>query len=188
MARLYYRLLKDLGVFASAEERAADARSAAEAAAKKKADAAEKARQDAERRAFQSAGLPYTAQQQQNPPATTRPSASSATTTTAASAAGFVESIGADLADNGVGGLKGMLKKIREAGGGVLFVDEVIMSIVLLCGGAAVCGTRAIEGGEVLPKRCFGPSLLHSSAVVRVLLLCLVRVRSYIHGHVDRSM
>ncbi|CAN0562104.1 unnamed protein product, partial [Ectocarpus sp. 12 AP-2014] len=35
VARLYYRLLKDLGVFASAEERAADARAAAEAAAKK---------------------------------------------------------------------------------------------------------------------------------------------------------
>ncbi|CAM9360644.1 unnamed protein product [Ectocarpus sp. 12 AP-2014] len=128
VARLYYRLLKDLGVFASAEERAADARAAAEAAAKKKADDAEKARQDAERRAFQSAGLPYTAQQQQqqlqNPPATPRASASSTTTAAAASATGFVETTGADLADNGVGGLKDMLKKIREAGGGVLFVDE----------------------------------------------------------------
>ncbi|CAN0163486.1 unnamed protein product, partial [Ectocarpus sp. 4 AP-2014] len=126
VARLYYRLLKELGVFASAEERAADARAAAEAAAKKKADDTEKARQDAERRAFQSAGLPYTAQQQQlqNPPATPRAPASSTTTATAASAAGFVETTGADLADNGVGGLKGMLKKIREVGGGVLFVDE----------------------------------------------------------------
>lgn len=159
MARLYHRLLKDLGVFASAEERAADARAAAEAAAKKKADDAEKARQDAERRAFQSAGLPYTAQQQQqqqqNPPATPRASASSTTTAAAASVAGFVETTGADLADNGVGGLKDMLKKIREAGGGVLFVDEVIR-IALLRGWRRCCGARASRGVGSCPTSALG--------------------------------
>lgn len=36
-----------------------------------------------------------------------------------------METTGAALADKGVGGLKEMLEKIRKAGGGVLFVDEV---------------------------------------------------------------
>ncbi|CAN0298439.1 unnamed protein product, partial [Hapterophycus canaliculatus] len=36
----------------------------------------------------------------------------------------FVETTGADLANKGVRGVKEMLDKIREAGGGVLFVDE----------------------------------------------------------------
>lgn len=126
MARLYYRLLKDLGVFASAEEKARSAQEAADAKAKKKADAAEKAKQDQERRLFQSAGLPYNAQNPTSmggaPAQAPAPPASSAA---ASAATGFVETTGADLADQGVAGLKGMLKKIKNAGGGVLFVDEV---------------------------------------------------------------
>lgn len=126
VARLYYQLLKDLGVFAAAEEKAREAQHAAETAAKKKADAAEKARQDAERRAFQSAGLPYT----ESAARASAPTAGSGTASPSASAGsaakdGFVETTGAALADKGVAGLKEMLEKIRKAGGGVLFVDEV---------------------------------------------------------------
>lgn len=128
VARLYYRLLKDLRVFAAAESRAQDAKITAEAEAKKNADAAEKARQDAERRAFQSVGLPYTQSAARAGAGTSTPTATSASARLAestAATAGFVETTGADLADKGVRGLKDMLKKIREAGGGVLFVDEV---------------------------------------------------------------
>lgn len=118
-------------MFSSAEERARKAKAAAEAKAKKKADAAEKARQDAERRAFQSAGLPYTP----STPAPAATSSSSVGSSAAAGTAGFVETTGADLANKGVGGLKGMLDKIREAGGGVLFVDEVRLVLrVAICG------------------------------------------------------
>lgn len=147
VARHYYRLLKDLGVFATAEEKARDAQEAAEADAKKKADAAEKAKQDAERRAFQSAGLPYTpsAARASAPTSTAgaaAPSASAGSAGSAAAAAdGFVETTGAALADEGVDGLKKMLKKIRKAGGGVLFVDEV--RLVSGCGDelcGCVCG------------------------------------------------
>lgn len=136
VARFYYRLLKDLGVFADAEEKAQEAQRAAEAAAKKRADAAEKARQDAERRAFQSAGLPYTegAARASAPasaagPGTATPSASAGSA--AAATDGFVETTGAALADKGVAGLREMLEKIRKAGGGVLFVDEVRLGAAL---------------------------------------------------------
>lgn len=122
VARLYYRLLKDLGVFAAAEERAHDARVAEEAAAKEKADAAEKASQEAERRAFQSAGLQFTPRspaRQMSLSAAAKPSPS-----------GLVETTGADLANEGVGGLKAMLEQIRKAGGGVLLVEEVKLDAV----------------------------------------------------------
>lgn len=129
VARLYYRLLKDVGVFAAAEEKAQEAKAAADALSKKqaaaKAAAAEQARQDAERRAFQSAGLPYNlrntaASAAVNPPAPATSAAAAASPTS-----GFVETTGADLADKGVRGLKEILEKIKKAGGGVLFVDEV---------------------------------------------------------------
>lgn len=121
MARLYYRVLKDLGVFAPAEERAHDARAAADAKSRRDAAAAEKAKQDAERQTFERAGLPY------------HPASATASKTTSPAAvapsksrkSGFVETTGADLADKGVGGLKEILFDIKKAGGGVLFVDEV---------------------------------------------------------------
>lgn len=134
VARLYYRLLKDLGVFAASEKRAHDARVAEEAEAKKKADAAEKARRDDDRRAFESAGLAYT------PP--TRPRQTSlppAGKTTPTLPSGFVETTGADLAEKGVRGLKAMLDNIRKAGGGVLFVDEVGVPLVSIFS-HSVCG------------------------------------------------
>lgn len=120
-------------MFYAAEERAQDAKIAAEAQAKKKADDEEKARQDAERRAFESAGLPYTRSAAKAGAGVSTPTAASASSSLAGSPAamlGFVETTGADLADNGVRGLKDMLEKIRKAGGGVLFVDEV--SVLLL--------------------------------------------------------
>lgn len=124
VARFYYRLLKDLGVFADAEKKAQEAQRAAEAAAKKRADVAEKARQDAERRAFQSAGLPYTE-------GAARASAPASAAGHGTATDGFVETTGAALADKGVAGLREMLEKIRKAGGGVLFVDEVRLGAAL---------------------------------------------------------
>lgn len=123
MARLYFRLLKDLGVFSSAEETARKARSAAAAEANRQAEEAEKARKERECQMFQAAGLPYNptskASVRQGTPAP------SLLSSTQQALSGFVETTGADLADKGVPGLKEMLKTIRTAGGGVLFVDEV---------------------------------------------------------------
>lgn len=140
MARLYCRLLKDIGVFDSANRRAQDRRDAADAAARKKAAAAEQLRIENERKAFRAAGLPYTSPSPANAgagaaPTTTTVGALAANSGSTAGAgasgaasskgAGFVETTGADLADCGTKGLKGMLEKIKDAGGGVLFVDEV---------------------------------------------------------------
>lgn len=125
VARLYYLLLKDLGVFDAAKEKAQGAQRAAEAAAKKKTDDAERARQDAERRAFQAAGLPYTQSAARANAPTSTSTGGSAAPSASAAVDGFVETTGAALADKGVAGLKEMLEKIRKAGGGVLFVDEV---------------------------------------------------------------
>lgn len=111
-------------MFVAAEKRAQNARVAEEAAAKEKADAAKKASEDTERRAFESAGLSYTP-----PPRTEQGSPSVAGKTTLSLPSGFVETTGADLAREGVRGLKDMLEKIRKAGGGVLFVDEVNLDI-----------------------------------------------------------
>lgn len=142
MARLYYRLLKDIGVFASAERRAQDLQDAADKAARKKAADKEKLRVENERKAFQAAGLPYNGNNNNNnPPPATAGGATSSTTTVGTLAAnsgsaagagaatskgkGFVETTGAALADCGTKGLKDMLENIKSAGGGVLFVDEV---------------------------------------------------------------
>ena len=54
---------------------------------------------------------------------------------------GFVETTGAALADCGTKSLQGMLEKIENAGGGVLFVDEVggcAIRVLLVLGGS--CG------------------------------------------------
>lgn len=134
VARLYYRLLKDVGVFANAEQKARELKAAKEAEEKKKADAAKKAQEDAIRQACRSVGLTYDPRKAppknpvQAPAPAPIPAPSPALQATAAKGMqlqGFVETTGADLADNGVGGLKDMLEKIRTAGGGVLFVDEV---------------------------------------------------------------
>lgn len=130
VARLYYRFLNDIGVFAGAKEKAREARAVAAAEAKRQADEAEKARKDRERQMFQAAGLPY------NPTSNSSVSqgtpASSLRSSTNQALSGFVETTGADLADKGVRGLKEMLTKIRTAGGGVLFVDEVRKSYSLI--------------------------------------------------------
>lgn len=177
VARLYHRLLKDLGVFAAAEQKAQEARQAAEAAATKKANAAEKAKRDAERRAFQSAGLPYT----ESTARASAPTFSTAGSGTAASSAtsagssrsvaatdGFVETTGAALADKGVAGLKEMLEKIRKAGGGVLFVDEVRLDPLRTAGG---CYFRVLNGCSVMGHRrnyCrFLPFLVGAARMVK---------------------
>lgn len=132
MARLYYGLLKDVGVFRNAEEQARQAEADKAAAAKKKADDAEKARQETERRAYASAGIPYNPPKAPSPrgPAPGAPVPTPAPIPGSAAAKarteGFVETTGAHLADNGARGLRDILAKIRTAGGGVLFVDEVI--------------------------------------------------------------
>jgi len=156
VARLYYRLLKDLGGFSAAQERAQEAKAAAEAAEQRKADAAEAARQDAERRAFQSAGLPYTQSAAKKAPAPAAVAAASL----GSWPSGFVETTGAALADNGVRGLKGILDKIRQVGGGVLFVDEV--------GPAAVGASRVARSVPLLWCVCVCVFVLANSAVLFV--------------------
>lgn len=98
--------------------------------AREKAAAAEKVRQDTERRAFQSAGFQYKPSPAPSSNIALAPAPAPAPTPGSAQEKamlyeGFVETTGADLANNGVGGLKKMLQKIRDAGGGMLFVDEV---------------------------------------------------------------
>lgn len=105
MARLYYRVLKDVGVFAIAKQRAHEAEPAAYAKSRRDAAAAEKDKQDAEKQAYERAGLPY------------HPASATASKTTSPAAvvpskspkSGFVETTVADLADKGVSGLKEIL-------------------------------------------------------------------------------
>lgn len=130
VARLYYGLLKDVGVFASATEKAKQRKAAKDAKDKKKAEEDQKAKDAANRRIVESAGLQYTPPPPPpyNPPQAPAPSTIPSPGPAAAKAErlkGFVETTGADLEDQGVGGLKEMLARIYSAGGGVLFVDEV---------------------------------------------------------------